>query len=351
MRKLPLTGLAVCATLILSALAPSQTIANTSLDYPVVLGHFYTQGAPSPSEQGKGYRITDEEDIAFWTEFQRLGGVDTLGYPISGRFFWDGYISQATQRGVLQWHPDGSRVELVNLLDYLGFKGFDARLETEYSIPRIDPSLPGTQSEGDWRKVANERSRLIDGSPGIKKMYHTFSDPERLFGLPTSLLVDRGDYRIMRFQRQVLVEWKTEDLKLQKPLGTKVGEIARSLGLFPAVAVEPKPEMPPAPQPEARASEGVTGDATWYGYAFHGRVMRNGEIYNMYDPTITASTAYPLGAWLRVTRPDTGATITVRVTDTGAFWYPHILDLSWAAFSRLANPAEGRILVVVERIS
>ena len=39
--------------------------------------------------------------MRFWDEFQRLGGVDALGYPISRRFTWKGFTVQAMQKGVL----------------------------------------------------------------------------------------------------------------------------------------------------------------------------------------------------------------------------------------------------------
>jgi rare lipoprotein A len=93
------------------------------------------------------------------------------------------------------------------------------------------------------------------------------------------------------------------------------------------------------------------GIATWYGASFQGLTMANGSTYNMYNPTTTAANVYPLGTWLRVTRLTTGESIFVQVTDRGAFRYPDIVDLSYAAFSELANPSEGVIAVRVEPMS
>ena len=59
------------------------------------------------------YRITEE---AFWTYFQRRGGVRSLGYPVSNTFSLFGMQTQMFQRQVLQLRPDGG-VQTMNLLD------------------------------------------------------------------------------------------------------------------------------------------------------------------------------------------------------------------------------------------
>ena len=46
--------------------------------------------------------------------------------------------------------------------------------------------------------------------------------------------------------------------------------------------------------------------ATWYGPGFDGSLMANGQVYNMHDPTTTASNLYPLGTWLKVTNLQNG---------------------------------------------
>jgi N-acetylmuramoyl-L-alanine amidase len=59
------------------------------------------------------YRISEE---AFWTYFQRRGGVRSLGYPVSNTFSLFGMQTQIFQRQVLQLRPDGG-VQTMNLLD------------------------------------------------------------------------------------------------------------------------------------------------------------------------------------------------------------------------------------------
>lgn len=101
------------------------------------------------------------------------------------------------------------------------------------------------------------------------------------------------------------------------------------------------------PSPDGLAS----GTATWYGPGFHGKLMANGEVYNMYDPTIAAANVYELGTRLRVTHINNGRSIVVRVTDTGGFDKINpstVLDLSFGAFSAIADPDDGRIPVRVE---
>lgn len=80
-----------------------------------------------------------------------------------------------------------------------------------------------------------------------------------------------------------------------------------------------------------------SGYATWYGPGFQGNTMYNGQVFDMYDPTTTAANIFPLGTWIKVTNPANGRSVVVQVRDRGAF--SHTLDLSYAAFKAIANPA------------
>ena len=86
--------------------------------------------------------------------------------------------------------------------------------------------------------------------------------------------------------------------------------------------------------------------ATYYADAYHGQEMADGEIFDMYDPTTTASNWWALGTTLWVTHGENGRSVIVTVTDRGLF--NHALDLSWAAFQQLDNPAVGVIPVEIE---
>jgi len=98
--------------------------------------------------------------------------------------------------------------------------------------------------------------------------------------------------------------------------------------------------------PGASADEGW---ATWYGPGFHGNRMANGQIYDQYDPTGTASNLFPFGTWLQVTNLANGRTARVQVRDRGAF--QHALDLSYAAFRLLDDPAKMWIRVRYDVVS
>lgn len=86
----------------------------------------------------------------------------------------------------------------------------------------------------------------------------------------------------------------------------------------------------------APAALADSGYATWYGPGFQGNVMASGQIFDMYDPTTTACNIYPMGTWIQVTNPDNGRAVVVQVRDTGGFH--HALDLSFAAFRKIADP-------------
>lgn len=47
---------------------------------------------------------------------------------------------------------------------------------------------------------------------------------------------------------------------------------------------------------------------------------------------------------------ENGKSVTVRVTDTGAFGFTRIVDLSKSAFSKIASLKQGIIKVLVEEV-
>jgi rare lipoprotein A len=97
----------------------------------------------------------------------------------------------------------------------------------------------------------------------------------------------------------------------------------------------------------------LSGEASWYGQAFKGRPMANGQPYDPEDFTC-ACWFYPLGTKLKVTNRATGEFVIVVVTDRGPakplIQRGRVVDLSLAAFSWIAHPREGLIHVRVERL-
>lgn len=89
------------------------------------------------------------------------------------------------------------------------------------------------------------------------------------------------------------------------------------------------------------------GKATWYGAALHGNKTASGAIFNMHGFT-TASNTHPFGTKLKVTNVRNNKSVVVTVTDRGAFSnYGVLLDLSRAAFAKIADLSTGKITVIV----
>jgi rare lipoprotein A len=256
---------------------------------------------------------------------------------------------------MLQWDPASRQVHLANVFDEMSQLGRDQWLREVRLVPRpLDQSPEKGMTPA---QIASRRLRLLDASPAIKAAYYAAPEPITLYGLPASEVTDVGQAYALRTQRAVIYQWKSGlpwATANQVTFGA-AGDIYREAGLLPPASVAL--ETPPPPARPGLASRGggrvaapVEGVATWYGASFQGRLMSNREPYNMYNPTTTASNVHPLGSLVRVTHLGTGACIVVRVTDRGGFGYPIVLDLSYAAFSQLADPGRGRIPVRVEQV-
>jgi rare lipoprotein A len=79
--------------------------------------------------------------------------------------------------------------------------------------------------------------------------------------------------------------------------------------------------------PRENPNYSATGQASWYGDAFHGRKTANGEIYDKYAYT-AAHPTMPLPSYARVTNMSNSRSIIVRVNDRGPFHGNRIIDLS-----------------------
>lgn len=123
-----LSLLARCALLVLMlwAVVPAAGAAAQPAD-----ARFFPQ---------TGYRVADD---AFWTYFQRRGGVRTFGYPVSNTFTLYGFRVQVFQRAVLQLQPSGA-VTIMNVLD-------DGLLPYTHvngsSFPAADPEVIARQPQ------------------------------------------------------------------------------------------------------------------------------------------------------------------------------------------------------------
>ncbi len=92
------------------------------------------------------------------------------------------------------------------------------------------------------------------------------------------------------------------------------------------------------------------GISSWYGKKFHGKRTSSGEAYDMYSMTAAHKTL-PLPSYVRVRNLNNGRSVTVRVNDRGPFLDNRLIDLSYAAASRLGIVGSGTGIVEVVGIS
>ena len=91
------------------------------------------------------------------------------------------------------------------------------------------------------------------------------------------------------------------------------------------------------------------GKASWYGTKFHGRRASSGETYDMYAMTAAHKTL-PLPTYVEVKNLENGRTAIVKVNDRGPFHDGRIIDLSYAAATKLGVVASGTAPVEIRAI-
>jgi len=91
------------------------------------------------------------------------------------------------------------------------------------------------------------------------------------------------------------------------------------------------------------------GVASWYGPDFHGGRTANGDKYDMHAMTAAHKTL-PLPCHVRVTNLSNGRSVVVRVNDRGPFVANRIIDLSYAAATKLDIVRQGTALVEVQAV-
>ncbi len=91
------------------------------------------------------------------------------------------------------------------------------------------------------------------------------------------------------------------------------------------------------------------GIASWYGRKFQGQRTSSGEPYDMFAMTAAHKTL-PIPSYARVTNVKNGKSVVVRINDRGPFLSNRIIDLSYAAATRIGLAAAGSGMVDVERV-
>jgi rare lipoprotein A len=92
-----------------------------------------------------------------------------------------------------------------------------------------------------------------------------------------------------------------------------------------------------------------TGIASWYGRDFHGKPTACGEIYDMNAMT-AAHKILPMYTRLMVTNLENGKSVYVRINDRGPFVRSRIIDLSYAAATRLGMADQGVARVRIQSV-
>jgi rare lipoprotein A len=90
------------------------------------------------------------------------------------------------------------------------------------------------------------------------------------------------------------------------------------------------------------------GEASWYGRKFHGKPTSSGEPYDMYAMT-AAHPTLPIPSYARVTNPESGKKVIVRINDRGPFHDNRLIDLSYTAAYKL-GVLRGVTPVTVEAV-
>jgi rare lipoprotein A (peptidoglycan hydrolase) len=89
--------------------------------------------------------------------------------------------------------------------------------------------------------------------------------------------------------------------------------------------------------------------ASWYGPGFVGHIMSDGEMFNPNELT-AASKTLPIGSHVRVTNPDNGRSVVVRINDRGPYVRGRSLDLSPGAAQQIGLTAKGVCRVRVSAV-
>ena len=101
--------------------------------------------------------------------------------------------------------------------------------------------------------------------------------------------------------------------------------------------------------PDRAAVEAQSGEvvASWYGAYHQGRLMANGEPFDMYAATI-AHKDIPLGTKVLLKNPETGEQATATVTDRGPYINGRDVDLSYGLAERLSLAKQGVGSLIME---
>ncbi|MEZ8284751.1 septal ring lytic transglycosylase RlpA family protein [Vibrio splendidus] len=96
-------------------------------------------------------------------------------------------------------------------------------------------------------------------------------------------------------------------------------------------------------------SHALSGQASWYGDKFHGKLTASGETYNKNAYTAAHKTL-PFGTIVRVTNTANDKSVDVKINDRGPYVKGRVIDLSHKAFSQVGDVKKGVAPVKIEII-
>ncbi len=222
---------------LLATLAWPAGVDAQSGDYAIAGGWFFTQTGGDTADPLDGYAVIDDGEARFWQAFVDSGGVQAVGYPVSRRFIWNGFVTQAMQKAVFQWRPDSQTTVFINVFDDLSRFGYDQAL-ADLLVPEQEQF---NEAGLVWSQIIARRTELLSRVPELADAYFQAGDYLRWYGLPTSSVQIYEGLLAIRLQRAVLQLWTSD--RPWAAAGTVTvangGDLAKQLGLFPLTATQP----------------------------------------------------------------------------------------------------------------
>lgn len=119
-----------------------------------------------------------------------------------------------------------------------------------------------------------------------------------------------------------------------------VGNHALAAAGSSAVKQDAASESSDKPVKTSAKGKGFSGNVSWYGPGFDGRLTANGERFNMMKLT-AAHLKLPFNTKVLVEDPRTGNTVIVRVNDRGPYHAKRVMDLSKGGAIKLGTISRG----------
>ena len=206
------------------------------LDFDIASGRAFRHANGFNGAGDLGFAVIDDAQASLWSEFQRWGGVDRLGYPVSNRFEFKGYWTQAFQKLALQWRPGAAA-------GGAGQRGRRARSGRARSVARSRPPGPARRATprptSDWtgRRSSAATSICSPPIPSCLNFYRAEPLAIEMYGLPLAVK-DYGGFVAVRLQRATFQLWS--DASGSRVVVGNASDMAKEVGVWPEDAATPR---------------------------------------------------------------------------------------------------------------